>query len=97
MTRPGEAPAAGNLAGELGSGMLTAIKYLPSWLISTQYGAIPATHRRGLDGHLAGCPHCAEYLAQIRATITAVGTVTSDDLDPANRRDLIALYRKTIR
>ena len=26
--------------------------------------------RRRFGSHLAGCPHCTEYLAQMRATIT---------------------------
>lgn len=59
--------------------------------------ALPAAQRRRVDRHLADCSHCADYLAQIRATITATGRVSSDDLDPAARRDLIMLYRRTIR
>jgi anti-sigma factor RsiW len=59
--------------------------------------ARPPAQRRRLDKHLAGYPHCAEYLAQIRATITAIGIAGPGDLDPASRRDLITLYRKTIR
>jgi hypothetical protein len=34
--------------------------------------ARPPAQRRRLDKHLAGYPHCAEYLAQIRGTLLAV-------------------------
>ena len=32
----------------------------------------PAEHRR-FEAHLAGCPHCTEYLAQMRETIRLAG------------------------
>ena len=34
-----------------------------------------AGHRR-FEAHLAGCPHCTEYLAQIRKTIELTGSLT---------------------
>jgi anti-sigma factor RsiW len=46
-----------------------------------------------LERHLAGCPHCSEYLAQIRATIDALGRVDPDDLSDEAVDDLVALYR----
>ncbi len=60
-------------------------------------GTLPVTQRRRLERHLAVCPHCSLYLAQIRATISAVGTVTPEDLDARTRADLIELYRRTVR
>ena len=53
----------------------------------------PADHRR-FETHLAGCPHCTEYLAQIRETITLVGRVTPEDLTPQMGTDLTDLYRR---
>jgi anti-sigma factor RsiW len=53
----------------------------------------PADHRR-FESHLAGCPHCTEYLAQIRETITLVGRVTPEDLTPQMSTDLTDLYRR---
>ena len=53
----------------------------------------PADHRR-FETHLAGCPHCTEYLAQIRETITLVGRVTPEDLTPQMSTDLTDLYRR---
>ena len=41
----------------------------------TEYleGALSRSQRRRFEAHLAGCEHCAEYLAQMRATIRLTG------------------------
>ena len=57
-------------------------------------GALPAADRRRFEAHLAGCPHCTEYLAQIRETIRLAGRVAPEDLTPAMRTDLTDLYRR---
>lgn len=46
-----------------------------------------------LEEHLAGCAHCSEYLAQIRATVAALGRVAPDDLSDEAVDELVALYR----
>jgi anti-sigma factor RsiW len=56
--------------------------------------ALPPAARRRFEAHLALCPHCTEYLAQMRATIRLAGTVTPDDLTPEMRGDFIDLYRR---
>jgi anti-sigma factor RsiW len=57
-------------------------------------GALSRRQRRRLEAHLAECEHCTEYLAQIRATIRATGTVVPEEL-PADTRDgLVDLYRQ---
>ena len=56
-------------------------------------GRLPARTAGRFEAHLAGCPHCAEYLAQIRATIDALGGVTPDDLGDDAVDELVALYR----
>ena len=53
----------------------------------------PADHRR-FEAHLAGCPHCTEYLAQMRETIRLAGRIEPEDLTPAMRTDLTDLYRR---
>ena len=50
--------------------------------------------RRRFETHLAGCPHCTEYLAQMRATIKLTGQLTPADLSPGMQQELIALYRR---
>lgn len=57
-------------------------------------GVLPAADRARLEGHLAGCPHCTEYLAQLRATIDALGRVEPDDLADEAVDELVALYRR---
>ncbi|MBV8690780.1 MAG: zf-HC2 domain-containing protein, partial [Actinobacteria bacterium] len=34
-------------------------------------GALRRGDRERLEAHLAACPHCAEYLTQLRVTIDA--------------------------
>jgi anti-sigma factor RsiW len=57
-------------------------------------GALSRADRRRYEGHLAGCPHCTEYLAQMRKTIELTGTLTPDDLSPQIQDEFIALYRQ---
>lgn len=57
-------------------------------------GALPARDRARLEHHLADCPHCTEYLAQLRATIAALGHAEPDALSDEARADLVELYRK---
>ena len=67
-------------------------------------GALGDGDRDRLERHLAGCPHCTEYLAQLRATVDALGQVVPDDLSdeevvPDDLSDevldeFVALYRR---
>lgn len=56
-------------------------------------GALSARDRTRLEGHLADCPHCTEYLAQIRVTIDTLGRVEPDDLSSEALDELVSLYR----
>ena len=57
-------------------------------------GALSRADRRRFEAHLNGCPHCTEYLAQMRATIELAGRVTPEDLTPQMQDEFIALYRQ---
>lgn len=57
-------------------------------------GALTRPQRRRFEAHLAGCPHCPEYLTQMRAVIALAGTITPDDLTPHMRSEFISLYRR---
>jgi len=57
-------------------------------------GALSRRDRKRFERHLAGCPHCPEYLAQMRATIDLTGRITPDDLTPQMRQDFIELFRR---
>ena len=57
-------------------------------------GALSDVDRWRFEGHLSGCPHCTEYLAQMRETIRLAGRITPEDLTPDMRTDLTDLYRR---
>ena len=57
-------------------------------------GELDERDRLRLEAHLADCPHCTEYLAQMRATIAAAGHVEPDDLEPEALDDLVDLFRR---
>jgi anti-sigma factor RsiW len=57
-------------------------------------GVLSRADRRRFEAHLAGCPHCTEYLAQMRATIELTGGITADDLTDQMQDEFIELYRR---
>jgi anti-sigma factor RsiW len=57
-------------------------------------GRLSERDRARLEQHLAACPHCSEYLAQIRVTIDALGRAEPDGLDDDALDELVALYRR---
>lgn len=57
-------------------------------------GALDSKDRARLEGHLAGCPHCSEYLAQLRVTIDALGKAEPDQLSDDALDVLVGLYRR---
>jgi len=57
-------------------------------------GTLSRAARRRLEAHLAGCPHCTEYLAQMRATISLTGRLAPEDLTPQMREELVEVYRR---
>ncbi|HEY1741394.1 MAG TPA: zf-HC2 domain-containing protein [Acidimicrobiia bacterium] len=44
-------------------------------------GALPEDTRARVEAHLVDCPHCREYLDQMRRTISAVGALADEDVD----------------
>lgn len=50
--------------------------------------------RARLEQHLAACPHCTEYLAQLRATLDALGRAEPEDLPETAVDELVELYRQ---
>jgi anti-sigma factor RsiW len=57
-------------------------------------GALSRRDRARFEAHLAECPHCTEYLEQMRKTIAATGRIEPDALEPDVRDELVALYRR---
>ena len=56
--------------------------------------ALGRRDRARFEAHLDQCPHCREYLAQIRLTIDAMGRIEPESLAPEVRDDLVSLYRR---
>jgi anti-sigma factor RsiW len=57
-------------------------------------GALSRRERRRFERHLAGCPHCTEYLRQMRETIRLTGQLVPEDLSPQMQADFSELYRR---
>jgi len=57
-------------------------------------GSLSRSARRRFEAHLAGCPHCTEYLAQMRETISLTGRLEPEDLTPQMREEFTDLYRR---
>jgi anti-sigma factor RsiW len=55
--------------------------------------ALPADDRTRFDAHLAECPWCVEYVAQIERTISAVGASWRDVESDAGMAELLELFR----
>lgn len=67
-----------------------AVELVTDYLEGALYGPDLAS----FEAHLAECPHCHEYLEQMRATIAALGRIEPESLAPQVRDDLVALYRR---
>jgi anti-sigma factor RsiW len=62
----------------------------------TEYleGTLSRAARRRFEAHLAGCPHCTEYLAQMRETIKLAGRIEPEDLTPQMQDEFVGLFRR---
>lgn len=52
-------------------------------------GALPVELQQAADRHLASCPHCREYLEQIRRTIAVSRELHEEDV-PSDVVDALA-------
>lgn len=57
-------------------------------------GAMARSDRRRFEGHLSECPHCREFLLQMRTTITLTGHLSVDDLTPDVLEEFTTLFRE---
>jgi anti-sigma factor RsiW len=60
-------------------------------------GALPESVVAIIEGHLADCPHCREYLREMRLTVMKTRALNDDDVDamPADVRDrLMRAFRE---
>ena len=56
-------------------------------------GALPAHDRARFEEHLAECPWCVEYVAQIERTIALVGATSREVEDDPRTAELLELFR----
>jgi len=60
-------------------------------------GVLPESVVVIIEGHLADCPHCSEYLREMRLTVMKTRALNDDDVDamPADVRDrLMQAFRE---
>jgi hypothetical protein len=56
--------------------------------------ASQGSQRRRFEAHIASCPHCTEYIAQMRTTIRLTGRLQGENLTPEMEDDFAEIYRR---
>jgi anti-sigma factor RsiW len=59
--------------------------------------AMTSDERARVDAHLAGCPYCADVLAQWQTVIAVAGALKEDEvgsIDPTLRASLMTAFRQ---
>ncbi len=56
-------------------------------------GDLPAETAAAIDAHIAGCDGCTTVLEEFRRTIALTGTLTEEQVEPAQRDVLLAAFR----
>jgi anti-sigma factor RsiW len=56
--------------------------------------ALPGGDRQRYERHLADCPHCTEYLEQVRETIRLAGRLTPSDMSTEMRDAFADVFRR---
>lgn len=61
----------------------------------TEYldGALASEDSLAFERHVAICPPCRGYVAEIRQTIAAAGELTEDNIPPAARDGMLDVFR----
>ncbi|MGH9264071.1 MAG: anti-sigma factor family protein [Acidimicrobiales bacterium] len=57
-------------------------------------GTLDGRDRARLEAHLTVCPHCTEYLNQMRRTLEVLGQIEPEALAPEVQEELVSLYRR---
>jgi anti-sigma factor RsiW len=56
-------------------------------------GRLPRAERERFEAHVAICPGCQAYIAQMEATLRALGRIPEDSLSPAASEELLHAFR----
>jgi anti-sigma factor RsiW len=54
---------------------------------------LPDDDQVRLEAHLAECPYCVEYIAQMRQTVQALGRLPAETIDPERQEELLEAFR----
>ena len=54
---------------------------------------LPDAERARFEAHLAECPHCVTYIAQMRQTIDAVGELSVEMMSREQQQQLLDAFR----
>lgn len=56
-------------------------------------GVLPEPERARLEAHLAECPYCEDYIAQMRQTIHALGELPLEAISRERQQQLLEAFR----
>ncbi len=57
-------------------------------------GTMPPRERARFESHIADCPNCRRYLAQMRTTLAVLGRIEPEEVAPEAMDELVALFRR---
>lgn len=57
-------------------------------------GTMPPRERARFESHIADCPNCRRYLAQMRTTLAVLGHIEPESVAPEAMDELVELYRR---
>ena len=56
-------------------------------------GALPADVHAAIEEHVSGCDGCTAVLEEFRVTIAMTGTLTEEQITPAQRDTMLGAFR----
>lgn len=57
-------------------------------------GTMPPRERARFESHIADCPNCRRYLAQMRTTLDVLGRIEAEAVAPEAMDEMLELYRR---
>lgn len=57
-------------------------------------GSMPPRERARFESHIADCPNCRRYLAQMRTTLDVLGRIEAEAVAPEAMDEMLELYRR---
>ena len=57
-------------------------------------GVMPPQERARFERHIADCPNCRRYLAQMRTTLAVLGRIEAEAVAPDVMDEMLDVYRR---